>query len=193
MALLERVATLIRANINDLIDQAEDPEKLLKQLLLDMQNQYMQVKTQLAIATADQHLLERKQRESLQEQQDWLRKAELAVGKGDDTLARAALERALACEAAAKNFTEQIEDQSHQVRHLRDALHRLEQKTTETRAKADVLIAQLRREGLAERSASVTNGFVAEDEPSLERRFEELEKTDKVERLLADLKARRAM
>jgi phage shock protein A len=193
MALLERVATLIKANINDLIEQAENPEKLVKQLLLDMQNQYMQVKTQVAIATADRHLLEKKQRESLEAQQDWLRKAELAVEKGEDDLARAALERALACENAAKNFTEQIEDQSHQVQHLRDALHRLEQKTTETRAKADVLIAQHRRARLAMRSASVTNGFAPADEPSIERRFEELEKADKVERLLTDLKTKRAV
>src|SRR5258707_154253 len=56
MALLERVATLIRANLNDLIEKAEDPEKLIKQVILDMQNQLLQVKTQVAIATADQHL-----------------------------------------------------------------------------------------------------------------------------------------
>ncbi len=56
MALLERVSTLIRANLNDLIDQAENPEKLIKQVILDMQNQLMQVKTQAAIAMADQHV-----------------------------------------------------------------------------------------------------------------------------------------
>ena len=57
MALMERVATLLRANVNDLIDRAEDPEKMLKQLVLDMENQLLQVKTQVAIAIADQHLL----------------------------------------------------------------------------------------------------------------------------------------
>ena len=57
MALLERVATLLRANLNDLIDRAEDPEKMLKQIILDMQNQLIQVKTQVAIAIADQHIL----------------------------------------------------------------------------------------------------------------------------------------
>ena len=56
MALMERVATLLRANVNDLIDRAEDPEKMLKQLVLDMENQLLQVKTQVAIALADQHL-----------------------------------------------------------------------------------------------------------------------------------------
>ncbi len=64
MALLERVSTLIRANLNDLIDQAENPEKMIKQVILDMQNQLMQVKTQVAIAIADQHLLEKKHKEN---------------------------------------------------------------------------------------------------------------------------------
>jgi phage shock protein A len=63
MALLERVGTLLRANINDLIEKAEDPEKLAKQLVLDMENQLLQVKTQVAIAIADQHLLEKKLKE----------------------------------------------------------------------------------------------------------------------------------
>ena len=53
MALLDRVATLVRANLNDLIDRAEDPEKMLKQVILDMENQFLQVKTQVAIALAD--------------------------------------------------------------------------------------------------------------------------------------------
>ena len=60
MALMERVTTLLRANLNDLVDKAEDPEKMLKQLVLDMENQLLQVKTQVAIAIADQHLLEKK-------------------------------------------------------------------------------------------------------------------------------------
>ena len=64
MALMERVSMLIRANLNDLIDKAEDPEKMLKQVILDMQNQLMQVKTQVAIAIADQHLLAKKQKEN---------------------------------------------------------------------------------------------------------------------------------
>src|ERR1700723_3364343 len=63
MALLERVGTLLRANVNDLIARAEDPEKLARQLVLDMENQLLQVKTQVAIAIADQHLLQKKKKE----------------------------------------------------------------------------------------------------------------------------------
>ena len=81
MALLERVATLMRANLNDLIDKAEDPEKMIKQVILDMQNQLLQVKTQVAISIADQHLLEKKQKESQDRASEWMRKAELAVDK----------------------------------------------------------------------------------------------------------------
>ena len=216
MALLDRVTTLLRANLNDLIDKAEQPEKLLKQLLLDMQNQFMQVKTQVAIAVADQHLLEKKQSENLNLQKEWLRKAELAVSKHEDDLARVALERALTYENAARNFGQQIEDQSHQVHVLRDALHRLEQKMTEARTKSEILIAQHRRARIAERAgAAVLQDFKQEvtldrlhdkvleagsrgqgslemSQPDAEHRLNALEKSDQVERLLADIKTRAA-
>ncbi len=94
MSLLDRVSTLLRANLNDLVEKAEDPERMLKQVVLDMENQLMQVKTQVAIAIADQHLLEKKKAEHEQQAAEWRRKAELAVQKGQDDLARAALERA---------------------------------------------------------------------------------------------------
>src|SRR4051812_40229433 len=123
MALLERVTTLIKANVNDLVSKAEHPEKLLKQLLLDMENQLMQVKTQVAIAIADQHLLEKKRKENLDTQQDWVRKAELALSKGDEVLARMALDRSLTYETAAQNFSQQVEDQAHQVELLKTALY----------------------------------------------------------------------
>src|SRR5919198_3896792 len=93
MAVLERVSTLVRANLNDLIDRAEDPEKMLKQVILDMENQLLQVKTQVAISMADQHMLQKRQQEQQDAAAEWMRKAELAVDKGQDDLARAALER----------------------------------------------------------------------------------------------------
>src|ERR1700680_4261891 len=93
MALLERVSTLGRANLNDLVDKAEHPEKMIKQVILDMQNQLLQVKTQVAIAIADQHLLEKKRKENEDKVAEWMRKAELAVDKKQDDLAPAPLER----------------------------------------------------------------------------------------------------
>ena len=89
MALLERVATLIRANLNDMVDRAEDPEKMIKQVILDMQNQLLQVKTQVAISIADKHVLEKKQAENEESERQWMKRAEMALDKKDDPLARA--------------------------------------------------------------------------------------------------------
>src|SRR3954451_2135667 len=121
MALLERVATLVRANLNDLIDKAEDPEKVIKQIILDMENQLLQVKTQVAIAIADQHLLEKKQKENEEKVTEWQRKAELAVSKKQDDLARAALERSLSHKQMADGFGQQVSDQRAQVENLKTA------------------------------------------------------------------------
>src|SRR5579862_4512836 len=145
MALLERVATLMRANLNDIIDKAEEPEKMIKQVILDMQNQLLQVKTQVAIAIADQHLLQKKQQENQDKFAEWTRKAELAVDKKEDDLARAALDRSLSYRSLAANFGEQVADQTVQVENLKTALHKLEQKLAEAQAKSEVLIAQHRR------------------------------------------------
>src|SRR5436309_1818146 len=140
MALLERVSTLVRANINDLVDKAEDPEKMIKQVILDMQNQLMQVKTQVAIAIADQHLLEKKEKENGTKHGEWMRRAEQSVERHDDELARAALERAMSCQQMQESFLEQIADQKTQVEALKNALHKLQQKLEEAETKADVLI-----------------------------------------------------
>ena len=142
MALLERVSTLLRANLNDLVEKAEDPERMLKQIVLDMENQLLQVKTQVAIAIADQHLLEKKQAEHVGQAAEWRRKAELAVEKGHDDLARGALERALSHDQLVAGFTTQAEDQKHEADNLRQALRKLEQKLSETRAHCEMLMAE---------------------------------------------------
>jgi len=217
MALLERVSTLIRANINDLVDRAEDPEKMIKQVILDMRNQLMQVKTQVAIAIADQHLLEKKQKENAEAETEWMRKAELAVDKKQDDLARAAIERSMSYKHLAGNFEEQVADQKVQVEELKTALHKLEQKLAEAEAKADVLRARHRRSrtlekaadargGFAENSASTTfdrmNGKVERTEAigqaktellgeDIDGKFAVLEKEDKIEKMLAEIKSKK--
>jgi phage shock protein A len=217
MAVLERVATLVRANLNDLIDRAEDPEKMIKQVILDMENQLLQVKTQVAISMADHHLLQKKQAEETDKAADWMRKAQLAVDKEQDDLARAALERYQSFTRMADSYTQQVADQKQQVETLRRALEQLEQKLTEARQKSDVLIAQHRRARALERASDAqmvmtgtgpAAGFdrlqrkvmhseavsqakselVADD---VDRRFEQLEKQDEIGRLLDELKARR--
>lgn len=214
MALLDRVSRLVRANLNDLVDKAENPEKLLKQLLLDMENQRMQVKTQVAIAIAHWHVLDKKKSENAAAHADWVRKAEIALSKGDEGLARTALERSIPFESAVRNFSEQLQDQSQQVESLKTALGQLESKLAESRSQAEILIARYRRARNAQRAAGAAssadpsdgtfarmNAQVAEAEGRAfasqtllnsdeALRLEEMDKTDKIERLLANLRAR---
>jgi len=217
MALLERVATLVRANLNDLIDKAEDPEKMIKQVILDMQNQLLQVKTQVAIAIADQHLLEKKQKENEDKVAEWIHKAELSVDKKQDDLARASLQRGESYRELGESFAQQVIDQKAQVENLKLALHQLEQKLTEAKGKADLLLAQHRRARavgkasdakLAAGNGSSANAFdrmkrkvvhsealsqakseIAVDD--MEDRLAALEKEDRIEQLLAELKTKR--
>jgi len=217
MALLERVATLVRANLNDLIDKAEDPEKMIKQVILDMQNQLLQVKTQVAIAIADQHLLEKKQKDNADKVGEWMRKAELAVDKKQDDLARASLLRVESFRELSENFTQQVSDQKAQVENLKSALRQLEQKLTEAQAKADVLIAQHRRSRTASRATQAqltpTDANAAFDRmqskvareqaigeahaeilgEDIEGRFHALEREEKVDALLTELKQRKRL
>jgi phage shock protein A len=217
MALLERVSTLVRANLNDLIDKAEDPEKMIKQVILDMQNQLLQVKTQVAIAIADQHLLEKKQKENEDKVAEWMRKAELAVDKKQDDLARAALQRVESYRDLSGSFAQQVTDQNAQVESLKIALRQLDQKLAEAQAKADLLIAQHRRaravgkasdakinigdgskaaafdrmkhKVVREEAVSQAKADIAVDD--VEDRLAALEKEDRIEQLLGELKAKR--
>jgi len=218
MALLERVSTLVRANLNDLIDRAEHPEKTIKQVMLDMENQLMQVKTQVAIAIADEHLLLKKQKENEEKAAEWTRKAELAVDKKQDDLARVALERGLTCRQMAESFAQQAADQKVQVETLKSALRKLEQKLQEAQSKSELMMAQHRRSRALSKTSDarmvagsgaaaatfdrmknkVSRGeavsqakaeLVGDD---IEDRLAALGKEDEIEKLLNELKARRS-
>ncbi len=219
MGLLERVSTLIRANINDMVDRAEDPEKMIKQVILDMENQYLQVKTQVAVSIADQHMLEKKLRENEEAGKDWMRKAETAVDKGQDDLARVALDRFQTSRKLAQSYREQVDDQKMQVETLKGALVKLEQKLEEAKSKRDLLLARHRRSvalGKAARAQTVLGDnskgatfdrlkdrvhqteavATAEVELLTDDVGEKLTRLDRdaeVDRLLADLKARRSL
>jgi phage shock protein A len=216
MSLLDRVSTLLRANLNDLVEKAEDPERMLKQIVLDMENQLLQVKTQVAIAIADQHLLEKKRAEHEQEAAEWKRKAELAVQKAQDDLARGALERVLSQEQLAKGFALQAEEQKHEADDLRNALRKLEQKLSETRAHCEMLVAEHRRAKVVGRATKARQVVGTDQEQALNRmkskvrvksaenaaatevltpetledKFKALESEDKVEFMLNEIKSR---
>ena len=218
MGLFARVGTLVRANLNDLLDRAEDPEKMIRQILIDMNNQLMQVKTQVAASIADEKRLHQRYQEAQARAEEWERKAELALDKGDDELAKAALQRRNNFQQSSDGFKEQWEEQKSQVEQLKTALMQLEQKIQEAEAKKDLLIARSRRAkaetniretlaGIGKTSAASEFERMEEKvsvqearakaaaelgSDSLEARFAALETATEVDSDLEALKARRA-
>ena len=217
MKLLERVSMLIRANLNDLVDKSEDPEKMIKQVILDLHNQYVQVKTQLAVALTEQHLVEEKSTEARAKAGEWMRKAELAVDRGEDGLAKRALERHNALGQTAELFAEQTDEHKKDVELLRDTLSKLEAKLREAESKKALLISQHRtararaRAGQAayeatavapqatlhrmedkvrEESARAGAFFELADD-DLETTFARMERAEQLDKQLAELKTRR--
>src|SRR5450759_1130233 len=217
MALLERVATLVRANLNDLVDKAEDPEKMIKQVILDMQNQLLQVKTQVAISIADQHILEKNRQEAEENERQWMHRAGLAVDKKDEAPGRAAVEGGMNYRTTAGKFRQQVEDQKSQVDNLKSALLRLQQKMAEAESKSDMLIAQHRRARALGKATDASSAMgdssnaaafdrmkskvrrheataQAHAEPvsdDVNAKFAAMEKQEEIDRLLKELKSKR--
>jgi phage shock protein A len=144
MNLLERVLTLIGANLNSMIEKADDPERVLRQLQLDMRNQLVQVKTQVATAIAESHKLQKRNKEQMAEADLWMKKAEQAIQQNNDEAARKALSRYNDIFKQAKRYEQLQQEQEQLVRTMRGALRQLEAKIAEVETTIDLLITRKR-------------------------------------------------
>ena len=145
MGILERIRTVLKANINALISKAEDPEKMLNQLLMDMNESLLEAKKQVALAIADEKKLERQALENKAQGEDWEKKAMLAVKAGKDDLAKEALVRKQEYDGYAASFQKEFENQHASVEQLKDALRQLQSKIEEAGRKKNLLIARAKR------------------------------------------------
>jgi phage shock protein A len=219
MGILDRVSTLLRANINDMIDRAEDPEKVVKQLIIDMNNQLIQVKTQVAASIADEKQLYQRYQDNEAKAVDWQQKAELAVEKGQDDLAREALSRRNSFQQTADGFKTQYDQQATQVEQLKEALHQLEAKVQDAQTKEELLIARSRRAkaetqirttlgGLDQSSALTSFSRIEEkvnqqearaaalgelDNDTMDHRFQLMQQESEVDKQLAALKEKKGL
>jgi len=151
MNLLERVLTLLRANLNTVVEKSDDPEKVLRQLQLDMRNQLVQVKTQVATAIAEGHKLQKRSRERVAEAELWIKKAEQAIQQGNDDAARAALTRHNDIAKQVQRYIQQQKEQEQLVTTMRGALRQLEGKIAEVETTIDLLVARKRNALLQQR------------------------------------------
>jgi len=145
MGLFSRLGTLIRSNINELISKAEDPEKMLNQVLVDMKTQLVEAKKQVAVAIADEKRLKKQYETEAAKAQEWEKKAMLAIKAGDDNLARAALARKGEHEEVAETLRQQWEAQKASVEQLKMALRGLDAKIEEAKRKRNILVSRQKR------------------------------------------------
>jgi phage shock protein A len=145
MGLIDRLTTMLRSNINDLITRAENPEKMLNQLVLDMRSQLAKAKQQVASAIADEKRLQAQAEQEKKLAEDWEKRAMLAVQEGRDDLAKQALLRHAEHMQAAAQLEETWRKHAAETESLKNSLRTLNDKIEEAKRKKNILIARQRR------------------------------------------------
>jgi phage shock protein A len=155
--IFDRISTILRANINDLLDRAEDPEKMLNQIIRDMESAMRDARVQVRDMLAQQKLLEGDVKRATDLRNEWQRKAELAVGQGRDDLAREALKRKNDYTSQADALQAQLVDQEALVNKLKNDLGALESKYEDAKRNKDALIARQRAAHAKEQMATTAS------------------------------------
>jgi len=145
MGIFGRLASLIKSNLNDLISKSEDPEKMLNQVILEMNTQLGEAKKQVALSIADEKRLAKQFETERATAEEWERKAMMAVRAGDDGLAKEALLRQREHESLSAEFERQWQKQKTAVEQLKTALKTLNNKIEEAKRKKNVLVARKKR------------------------------------------------
>ncbi len=145
MGIFSRLAQLIKSNLNDLISRSEDPEKMLNQVVLEMNNQLIEAKKQVAASIADEKRLAKQLEQEEANAKEWERRAMLAIRAGNEELAKEALARKREYDELAATYQDQWTKQKTAVEQLKKALRLLNDKIEEAKRKKNVLIARKKR------------------------------------------------
>jgi phage shock protein A len=159
MALFDRLSRVVRANLNDLVSKAEDPEKVLEQTIIDMQGDLVQLRQAVASAIASQKTTEQRYNSDSSEAVKWEQRAKLALSKGDESLAREALVRKKNLLSSASTLQEQLGAQRSQVDSLRQNLVALESKISEAKTKKNMLVARAKAAKATEEVQKTLSGI----------------------------------
>ncbi|MGL6282225.1 MAG: PspA/IM30 family protein, partial [Microcoleaceae cyanobacterium] len=143
MGLFDRILRVIKANINDLVNKAEDPEKILEQSLIDMNEDLVQLRQAVASSIASQKRTEQQYNQNVSQANQWLSRAQLALQKGDENLAKEALKRKKSYEETATSLKTSLDSQTTQVDTMKRSLIGLEGKISEAKTKKDMLKSRL--------------------------------------------------
>lgn len=144
MGFFKRLSRIFKSNINAVLDAAEDPEKSLEQLIKEMRSNYAEAKNQVAGAMVDEKKMKRNLQKAEEDCKLWMQKAQMAVQRGNDQLAKEALGKVKTSKSLVMEYSKQVEQQSRAVQNLRDALAGLEKKIDQAKRKQQILVAKKR-------------------------------------------------
>jgi phage shock protein A len=173
MAFFDRIWRVIRANLTSLISQVEDPEKILEQTVLDMQDDLIKLRQAVAQAIATQKRTERQQVQAAGMSQEWYQRAQLALQKGEEPLAREALSRRKTYQDTADALKTQIDQQSTIVTQMKQNMVMLESKLSEAKTKKDMYIARARSAKASEKLNDMMGKFSTEGSVAAFERMEQ--------------------
>ncbi|HET9513862.1 MAG TPA: PspA/IM30 family protein [Gemmatimonadales bacterium] len=180
MGIFDRIATLFRSNLNDLISRAENPEKMLNQLILDMKTQLAKAKQEAAAAIADEKRLQADADQLKKQAEDWERRAMLAVQEGRDDLATQALMRYNEALQGAQQLHETWMRHKAETENLKVSLRQLHDKIEEAKRKKNILVARAKR---AEAQQRIQQTMAGMSDKSAFESFERMaEKIEDIER-----------
>lgn len=173
MGLFDRIRRVVGANLNDLVSKAEDPEKMLEQAILEMQEDLVQLRQGVAQTIAAQKRTEKQYNDGQNEINKWQRNAQLALQKGDENLARQALERKKTYTDTSTALKTSLDQQSIQVETLKRNLMQLESKISEAKTKKEMLKARITTAKAQEQLQGMVRGMNTSSAMSAFERMEE--------------------
>jgi phage shock protein A len=173
MGLFDRIRRVVGANLNDLVSKAEDPEKMLEQAILEMQEDLVQLRQGVAQTIAAQKRTEKQYNDTQNEINKWQRNAQLALQKGDENLARQALERKKTYTDTGTALKTSLDQQSIQVETIKRNLMQLESKISEAKTKKEMLKARITTAKAQEQLQGMVRGMNTSSAMSAFERMEE--------------------
>ena len=173
MGLFDRIGRIVRGNINSMIDNAEDPEKVLDQAVIDMQKNLVDLRQAVAKSIAEQKRTEQQYNQNQVEASKWQQRAQLALTKGDENLAREALVRKKQYAETAATLENQLSGQKDQVQTLKNNLIALESKISEAKTKKNMLKARSKAAKANKELQSTLSGIDTSSAMSAFERMEE--------------------
>ncbi|AFY75904.1 MAG: PspA/IM30 family protein [Hydrococcus sp. C42_A2020_068] len=172
MGWLERMGRVLRAQMNSLVNEAEDPEKILEKAVMDMEQKLIEMRRALAEAIATQKSTERYIANYQQASQKWYERAQIALEKGNEALAKEALLQRQSYQKQAQSLQAQLEEQGEVIGKLKKDLRTLEHKYTEAKAKKNLYIARLRSAMATQKIHEITSNLNSASSVSV---FEQIE------------------